>query len=317
MLQDRTGHTIELAAVLLDDIELSRLKPEELLLKASRLARLVEDSETWKWLRFELYGYSATDPLAERFMKDTGRWPNSEDKPRHGESFPRIIDLISIKELELQRMVEKQPRRLDTGLIQGVDTDLTIDKIVLTHELAHLRMIRLSVIDRLHEFVTSTYYELAFSTLAGSIFEKHKLAIDALLRGTAGDALEKIPSIYDRLATGDPEAVSQALNTCRRLIDAFADAVYPPKDSPVDLGGTNYEVGEKNHLNRITAYLHERCTSASRRKRLRRTLRMLYERICTGIHSDVTGQEARSLFLLTYLTVGEILSATSQVGSDK
>jgi hypothetical protein len=56
MLQDRTGHTIELAADLLDDIELSRLKAEELLLKAARLARLVDDSETGKWLRFELYG---------------------------------------------------------------------------------------------------------------------------------------------------------------------------------------------------------------------------------------------------------------------
>src|SRR5262245_28804623 len=42
-------HILLLASQLIDDIELSRLSAESLLLKASRLARFVGDEETNRW----------------------------------------------------------------------------------------------------------------------------------------------------------------------------------------------------------------------------------------------------------------------------
>ena len=57
------AHKLDLARELLDDIELSRLAPEQLLLKATRLARLLDAKEVQKWLQFELEGYPGNDPM--------------------------------------------------------------------------------------------------------------------------------------------------------------------------------------------------------------------------------------------------------------
>ena len=45
-----------------------------------------------------------------------------------------------------------------------------------------------------------------------------------------------------RLAAGDPESVSQAMNTVRRLIDGVADNLFPARDEPYMLGQTKLKV---------------------------------------------------------------------------
>jgi hypothetical protein len=93
----------------------------------------------------------------------------------------------------------------------------------------------------------------------------------------------------------------------RRVVDAFADAVYPPRDGTVAVGGKVLEVGADKTLNRLEVFLHERCPSESRRKRLLKTLRLLRDRTSAGVHDAVTPDEARALFLQTYVTLGEML----------
>lgn len=89
----------------------------------------------------------------------------------------------------------------------------------------------------LHDFVTKTYYEVAFRGIAESIFDLHKRQVDGLLAKSAGEALQKIPSIAERLAASDPEAISHAMTTARRVLCSFADAVYPPTSEPVIFNG--------------------------------------------------------------------------------
>lgn len=56
--------------------------------------------------------------------------------------------------------------------------------------------------------------------------------------------------------------------------------------------------------------------SSTRRSRLRRRLRDLYERVNAGVHSDVSSQEAEFLFLDTYLLLGEVLGLTLERDED-
>ena len=100
------------------------------------------------------------------------------------------------------------------------------------------------------------------------------------------------------------------MNTCRRIINAFADAVYPPREEKLRLDGTEYDLGKEKYLTRIYVLLREKCTSESRRQRLNKTLREVHERVSAGVHSDVTLEEAKTLFLQTYLTIGEIILCT-------
>jgi len=80
IVQEQSGseHILELAKDLLDDIELSRLSAENLLLKASRLARLVGSEEIRQWISYEMSGYNSTEPLSIDYARKTGRLINLE-----------------------------------------------------------------------------------------------------------------------------------------------------------------------------------------------------------------------------------------------
>ncbi len=332
MSKDLTKHKIQLAEELLDDVELSRLKPEQVLLKVSRLARLVDADEISKWIRFELNGFPSDDCVALKYMDKTGRWTNKNNMLGYWKSLAEINGHITATELQIQRLrvpdinfspSSSNPTEIVTGAF-GSHIDQVTNSVStvlnqlqsLANTITKLNGIRSRVLSALHDFVASTYYELVFSGLAESIFEKHKSMIDAPLRDTAGDALDKIPAIYDRLTAGDREAVSQALNTCRRLIRSLADSVYPPQDGTITIDGEEFQLGANAYLNRIKAYLHEHCPSDSRRKRLHKTIRSVNERASAGVHADVTLDEAKSLFLQTYLTLGEILLVKTDTAHD-
>ena len=88
-----------------------------------------------------------------------------------------------------------------------------------------------------------------------------------------------------------------------------ADHVFPARDEPYEIApGTTLAVGQPNVLNRIQAHVREAGAPEGRRDRLRRTLKELYGRCSAGTHADVSVEEARFVFLQTYVVLGEILS---------
>lgn len=320
-----SSHILDLAHELIDDVELSRLAPEQLLLKASRLARLIENKEVSRWLLFELNGYS-NDPIARKIMLLFGRLDSAEAEYGYFQPLAGISGAISAMQSQIQQLSvpniqfapsSANPNEMVTGW--GGQTAHAVAKPAhdvlqrlqnFTTAVSNLSGVRSRVLSAIHEFATKIYYERAFIGLAESIFEKHKTAIDELLKTNAIDVLQKFPAIYDRLTDGDPEAISQALNSVRRMIKAFADAVYPPSEGYVELNGQKYDIGSDKVLNRIKLFLINGCTSVSRCERLNKNLRQVHQRASAGTHSDVTPEEARALFLQTYLALGEILSAT-------
>lgn len=78
MSASKSEHTLELVQDLLDDLELSRSSGESLILKASRLARIVGSSEIKEWLGFELGGYKSSNDISLKYMGIIGRWTKKE-----------------------------------------------------------------------------------------------------------------------------------------------------------------------------------------------------------------------------------------------
>jgi hypothetical protein len=133
--------------------------------------------------------------------------------------------------------------------------------------------------------------------------------VDTLLAATAQTAFARLPQAFERLsATDDPEAISHALTTSRRVIDSFADAVFPARKEPFQLGQQALDVTAKQTRNRLRAYIYIRTGQGSRYERLSKGLASLYDRVSTGVHSDVDFGEARALVLQTYLFLGEMLT---------
>ena len=187
--------------------------------------------------------------------------------------------------------------------------DKVLGKITIAqNNIATLAPVKAKVLGLLHKFGQSIYYKRLFSGMAETVFEKHKSEIDTLLAGQCGEVLAKFQAVYDRLADGSPEAVSQALTTCRRIIDAFADVIYPASDKTIVAGENTLNLGKQQTLNRINAYVIERCSSEGRRNKLRQNLKNVYERSNAGVHSEVDHKEAQSLLLNVYLLLGETIS---------
>lgn len=238
-------------------------------------------------------------------MGRTGRWTNYEKK--EGYWGPLAQQEASIQALNAELAALRLP---DVGGDWALAATTTVTRSIATarNSISRLSGIQSRVMALLHSFVSEVYYEREFAALAESTFERYKKDVDTLIASQAGDVLSKIPAVIDRLAEGDSEGVSQALTTCRRILEAFADAIFPPTDAVIEIGGNTLKLDASKHQNRINAFIAERTESASRRQRLRQNLSNLFDRVSTAVHNDVTADEAYSLFLNTYLFLGEVLN---------
>jgi hypothetical protein len=324
----KSVHTTALARELLDDIELGRLSAEALVLKALRLARLIGDQPHIEWLTLELQGYySDSGENAQDLARRLGRVTNVAQNLGHWGPLAQIEADIATNRQRLQTLRVPDvslsissanpnewvtggawtpaPQTAASGAINAVVAEVRNVATTLSTQTG----IRARALAWIHMFAVNVYHERAFSGLAESIFERYKADVDKLLAQRAGDALSKIAAINDRLAEGDTEAISQALSTGRRIIDAFADAVYPPSSRPNLVDGQEVKVGKGQVQNRLMAYVDKHVSSKGRRRKLKRALEDLYDRVSTGVHADVTAEEARALFLEVYTFLGEVLQA--------
>lgn len=302
----RQEEALRVADELLADIELKRLKASEIVLKASRLARLVGHDELIEFLGYERQGYP-TDGSANEWIKRSGRWSADEGGGSYTASTAKL-------EAGLEGSHEAVAALRGGGNYSGDYIAIPArehDERIGTHALsiATLSGICGQVVATIYEVVVEIYHELLFSELQATLFADTQPRVDGLLSAASGSALDKIESVSDRLRDGDPESVSQALTTCRRLIDSCADHVFPSQSEVYALGDeVTLNVGQQQVLNRLQAYTHQCGITKSRRDRLRRTLKDLYERCSAGTHAEVTVDEARFVFLQTYIALGEILT---------
>lgn len=304
MEQSRSEHILALAKELLDDIELSRLPAESLLLKASRLARWVGSDEIKYWINLEMQGYNSTNEISLKYMGLTGRWTNIDEMKGYWGPLAQQEAALAAQNIKLKSLTTPDTsgnwalRVMDMYQKQLGNT---------TRYISTLSGVKSRVLSILHNFVSAIYYEKEFDNLSESIFEKYKSDVDSLISANCGDVLEQIPSVMSRLAEGNAESISQALTTVRRIIDSFADSIYPARETTINIGGNEITLGANKHQNRINAFVHERIESKSRKVKIRQNLANLYDRVSTGVHNDVSAEEARSLFLNCYLLLGEIL----------
>jgi hypothetical protein len=306
---NKSQHTLELVQDLLDDLELGRISAEKLILKASRLARIIGDEEVKQWLKFELGGYPGQNETSNKYMGITGRWTNKEENKGYWIPLAQIEAKVEAEKSKLSVM-----RIPDSSGDHNYAAQATTRAMNETsHNISMFSGIRSKVMARLHSFVTDIYYEKIFDSLSESIFESYKNDVDSLISASCGDILEQIPSAMERLSSGESEAVNHALTTCRRIIESFADSIFPPSDETIEIGGNTLSLDAGKHQNRINAYIHQRTESKSRKQRFRQNLSNLFDRVSTGVHKDVSAEEARALFLNTYLFLGEVLHLEKNV----
>ncbi len=166
--------------------------------------------------------------------------------------------------------------------------------------------------------------QLTYANVNERIFTRFQDQVDTLLSTGAPELLDKFSSVYRRLreaAQAGPledvrEELTQALTTCRRILEAVVSHVIPP-DQPVTLAdGTQADPSKyRARLREFTKGIDSQSYQAA----VDTEISGLYSRFEAtdkltnkAVHANVALGEAEMCAILTYVLAGEVLRLHEQ-----
>ena len=323
---------LALSEEILRNIELAELPLANVALKTSRLARLLNDFAYQKIMEYEASGYPSTPtgvpPDIYQLAVVAGREYQIKDA-KSGE-IENYIYTTSIEELE------QEVKSLEVALAAARDPDISVssanpnqmvwnpvgnkfERDTIRTSAARAQRQLSSRRSFIYSYVLRRNYELKFSGIADDIFSRIRIKVDSAIGEHVPDAIHKLSAIYDNLKSENPEDWSNAVHSCRRLLQDLADAIYPPREDVVKkINGVDKKIklGADNYINRLISFIEEHSASHRFNEIVGSHLRFIGERLDSvfkaaqkGSHGKiVTKDEADRYVVYTYLITGDILS---------
>jgi len=324
---------LDLSSEILRNIELSELPLTNIALKASRLARLLNDYDVQRIMEFEAGGYPSTPdgvtPEGWRLGVMAGRKYETKDSET-GET-KEYMWIQSIAEWE--QIVKTAEKALEAAH----DPDISVSSanpyqsvsVPFGHNLErHTIRSDTSKASRrlserralIYEYVLQKHYELKYSGIADDIFSRIREHVDSKIGKAIPKAVQKISAIHDNLRSENAEDWSNAVHSCRRILQDLADMVFPPqdKDRIVHVGGKakTIKLGKENYINRLIAFIEDHSSSdrfkhivGSHLEFIGDRLDSIFQATQKGSHDVIVSpQEADRYVIYTYMIVGDILS---------
>ena len=321
-----------LSDVILKNIELSEIPLANSALKACRLARLMNDSQFQKVMEYEASGYPSSpdgvEPTVYHMAVLAGR--ESQHKDEKTGKITKHIYLSSIEDLE------QESKSVDVALAAARDPDVSVSS-ANPHQTVfnpmgnafERRTIRSSAAiaqkrlssrrSFIYADVLRRHHELKFSGIAGDIFSRIRENVDSSIGKNVPGAVEKLAAVYENLQSENTEDWSNAVHSCRRILQDLADVIYPARaDIVKTINGKDRSInlGTDAYVNRIVAFLEERTTSERFKEIVGSNLNFIGDRLDSvfkaaqkGSHAViVTREEADRYVVYTYLIVGDVLS---------
>jgi DNA uptake protein ComE-like DNA-binding protein len=183
-----------------------------------------------------------------------------------------------------------------------------------THYINNLSGTISSVANAASKQAARLYASFAFGDIPRRQFDVIRERVDNLLLDICPDAVEKFMSAYEMLGSKSSEDWSLALTSCRRIIKAVSDELFPPSSEQRD----GRKLGDEHYINRLWAFLDDNLEASSDKdlakahvNYLGSFLQRLNDKASKGVHSNVTYEEAVRAVLYTYLTLGDVLEFAS------
>lgn len=192
--------------------------------------------------------------------------------------------------------------------------DIGAGKAKLLPDLHQYQQIIENVRSSVYIFLIESEAAVFSGEIDSPLFVRAQDRIDRGLERLAPDARAKFLAAQSSLLSGSGEDLAHALSSCRRMIKALADTLYPPPEK-----GTSKEVGKEiklddaHYVNRLIQYAKERM-GGSQKEVLASTLNSLITRLralvslsSKGVHSEVTVAEAETCVLWTYMLAADFI----------
>jgi hypothetical protein len=323
------AEALSISAEIIADIELSRVPLANAALKAARLGRLLNDFNAQQIFYYEVSGYPTTPDgvssdvwrlaeLAHRVRATRDEETSKDTNTAYLESIERLESTVESNKIALQATRDR-----DVSISSANPNQIIIPPFGNALERGNLRTQISQATDKLasrrtliYEFATRRHYELKFSGVAEDVFSAVRNGVDRDIGDLVPSAVQKFTAIHENLRSDNPENWSNAVHSCRRILQDLADAVYPPESAKrLTPSGKEINVGTDAYINRLVCFAEDH--SGSRRFNdlvgshlhfLGDRLDAIFQAAQKGSHSVVGRTEANRYVVYTYMVAGDILS---------
>jgi hypothetical protein len=206
------------------------------------------------------------------------------------------------------------PPGLESGLLVRVAREAAEQRGQLLSAAAESEQVFARVRSRVSDYLAQTEQQIAFGQVSADVWERNRAFVDTELAAIAPDALGQFQAAYRRQAEDDPEARSQALLSCRRVLKSLADALYPAVDEPViGTDGKPHDLTDDKFINRLVEFISGALSGAAANvleaelADFGNRLDALNELASKGVHAKVTQADVDVCVIRTYLFVGDLM----------
>lgn len=169
-----------------------------------------------------------------------------------------------------------------------------------------------------HELASQLYNQLKFSGTVSNCFDLMKNEVDDRLLDLNPAIAEQLMLAFKSISSEKEEEWSQALTTCRRLLESLADELYPASKNKFN----GRPVGQTQYVNRLWAFMDGAIQSDSNKELAKAHIDFLgswLEKVNKitnkGVHADVEKLEAVKSVFHTYLVVADLLKYLDKTAS--
>lgn len=324
---------LNLSADILRNIELSEIPLTNIALKASRLARLLNEYDAQKIMEFEAGGYPSIPegipPDIWRLAVIAGRKYEVKDEETGETKQYAYVQPIAEWE-QIVNTTEKAieaAREPDVSIVSANPYQYVYPPLGHSMERQTIRTSARTAATRIAErksviyrYILRKHYELKFSGIADDIFSRTRERVDSNIGKYVPEGVQKLSAIHDNLRSENAEDWSNAVHSCRRILLDLANAIFPPQEEDrikTEKGETlTIKLGKEQYINRLMAFIEDHSSSARFRHIVGSHLRFIGERLDSivqaaqkGSHDVIVSpQEADRYVIYTYMVMGDILS---------
>ncbi|MCD8006645.1 MAG: hypothetical protein LUF29_06695 [Oscillospiraceae bacterium] len=333
----RRTQALEACEKVINGIEDGTISTSSALLLCKKIARLVNDTDGQEWLSYEYGGYPRTNDgfiitPAWNIAAQHGRsYMDNKDKKRY---------VFTELAAELEEAIEGIKIALNNYSTQGFSVEgemalLATERMTLrvsqnTNDL--LKSIktnesRLSILQsQYYDYAVRWQIDLQFGKTAKKVFEEYQENVDLYFSTLSGVTLQKLSAIEDLMEDGNPERYSQVLTSCRRLWECTAkqlhDEVFPNCNEKTykTKTGKDIDVSGEHYNNKLSAVIETLQGKATKNTLVGSEVVYLIDWMeninsiqSTGVHSEVTREQAMQCIIHTYIALGDILELRDSV----
>lgn len=289
--------------------------------KLSRVAKLLDDKEIYAWTELQLGSTPYINAIRDLAEKIDEEYEKEEKVQSIDDSkYSKYINKLNELHIPLDEFVDihKYKSVTSTGGYHSVEfieerfsfltklkqfSDSVYNLSGLKHHLQYIRKKAL-------EYFTEIDTKLRFSGTVTSSFDLLKNAVDDRLLDLDPEIAEQLMLAFKSVSSDSKEEWSQALATCRRLLESLADKLYPPTDE--NINGRTFKPNQ--YINRMWRFMDVSIESKSNKEMAKAHVDYLgswmhsdYTLACKGVHAEVNQLEATKAVFHIYLMLADLL----------